>query len=139
MWRGWADSFPEALTESADMGKMVLVVDDSPSMRQMLTDTLSGAGFEVVQAVNGEDALKRIVGRRVQLVITDFNMPVLNGPALITRLRATAEYKFTPILVLTTESSSERKGEGKAAGATGWMVKPFDPDRLIQVVNRLVP
>ena len=121
------------------MGKTVLVVDDSPTMRQMVTDTLRGAGFEVVQAVNGEDALRQVNGLRVQLVITDFNMPVMNGLALIGRLRASAEHKFTPILVLTTESGADRKSEGRAAGATGWVVKPFDPDRLIQVVNRLVP
>ncbi|MCU0703343.1 MAG: response regulator [Fimbriiglobus sp.] len=121
------------------MTKTVLVVDDSPTLRRMLTDTLHEAGYEVVQAINGADALERANGRAFHLVITDFNMPVMNGPALITRLRATAAFKFTPILVLTTESSTERKGEGKAAGATGWMVKPFDPDRLVQVVRRLVP
>ncbi len=121
------------------MGKTVMVVDDSTTMRQMLTDTLVAAGYEVLLAVNGEDALRKAGGRAVQLIITDFNMPVMNGPALITRLRATSEYKFTPILVLTTESSVERKGEGKAAGATGWMIKPFDPVRLVQVVNRLMP
>lgn len=121
------------------MSKTILIVDDSATMRQMVGDTLRGAGFAVVEGINGADALTKVTGRAVQLVITDFNMPVMNGPALIGRLRAMPEFKFTPILVLTTESSVERKNEGKAAGATGWVVKPFDPTRLIQVVNRLVP
>lgn len=137
-WAGRAGVWVN-LTGRSTMTKTVLVVDDSPTLRRMLTDTLHEAGYEVVQAINGADALERANGRAFHLVITDFNMPVMNGPALITRLRATAAFKFTPILVLTTESSTERKGEGKAAGATGWMVKPFDPDRLVQVVRRLVP
>lgn len=122
------------------MGKTALVVDDSATMRQMVADTLRRAGFEVIQAANGQDALRRLEGGpEVRLVITDFNMPVMGGLALIGRLRATAGCRFTPILVLTTEASAERKAEGRAAGATGWVVKPFDPDRLLQVVNRLVP
>lgn len=121
------------------MGKTVLIVDDSATMRRMVSDTLRRAGFAVLEAVNGEDALRRVDGQAVRLVITDFNMPVMNGIALIERLRAKPEFRFTPILVLTTESEAAKKNEGKAAGATGWVVKPFDPDRLVQVVNRLVP
>jgi two-component system chemotaxis response regulator CheY len=121
------------------MAKTVLIVDDSPTMRRMVSDTLRGAGFAVVEGVNGEDALGKVAGRAVQLVITDFNMPVMGGIALIRQLRARAEFRFTPILVLTTESEAARKDEGRTAGATGWMVKPFDPTRLVQVVNRLVP
>jgi two-component system chemotaxis response regulator CheY len=121
------------------VAKTVLVVDDSAMMRQMVSDVLRGAGFEVVEGVHGEDALKRVTGRDVQLVITDFNMPVMGGIALIRRLRERPEFRFTPILVLTTEHEDARKQEGKAAGATGWFVKPFDPNRLVSVVNRLVP
>ncbi|MBN9122870.1 MAG: response regulator [Planctomycetes bacterium] len=121
------------------MSKTVLVVDDSPTMRQMVSDTLRRAGFDVVLGVNGEDALRRLAGQTVRLVITDFNMPVMGGVALIARLRARPEFRFTPILVLTTEVEDKRKQEGRAAGATGWVTKPFDPARLIQLVNRLVP
>ncbi len=121
------------------MAKTVLVVDDSPTMRQMVSDTLRGAGFDVVEGTNGEDALRRVAGVSVRLVITDFNMPIMGGLALIERLRARPEFKFTPILVLTTEVEERRKQEGRTAGATGWVVKPFDPTRLLQLVNRLVP
>ncbi len=121
------------------MPKTVLVVDDSPTMRQMVSDTLRRAGFAVLEGSNGEDALRRVAGATVQLVITDFNMPVMGGIALIERLRARPEFRFTPILVLTTECEEKRKQEGRKAGATGWVVKPFDPARLIQVVKRLVP
>jgi two-component system chemotaxis response regulator CheY len=121
------------------MAKTILIVDDSPTMRQMLGDTLRSAGYAVLEGVNGEDALRRVVGQNIQLVITDFNMPVMGGIALIERLRAKQEFKFTPILVLTTETEEARKNQGRAAGATGWVTKPFDPGRLIQVVKRLVP
>lgn len=120
------------------MSKTVLIVDDSTTMRQMVADTLRRAGFAVLEGVNGADALERLAGQTVQLVITDFNMPVMGGIALVKQIRSWPEYKFTPILVLTTETSDERKGEGRTAGATGWIVKPFDPARLLQVVNRLV-
>ncbi|QJW98007.1 response regulator [Frigoriglobus tundricola] len=121
------------------MAKTILVVDDSPTMRQMVSDTLRQAGFDVVLGVNGADALGRLGGQRIHLVITDFNMPVMGGLVLIERLRARPEFRFTPILVLTTESEEKRKQEGRTAGATGWVVKPFDPTRLVQVVNRLLP
>lgn len=121
------------------MTKTILIVDDSPTMRQMVGDTLRGAGFAVLEGVNGEDALRKVAGKTVQLVITDFNMPVMGGIVLIERLRAKPEFRFTPILVLTTETEGARKDQGRTAGATGWVTKPFDPVRLVQVVNRLVP
>lgn len=121
------------------MSKTILIVDDSPTMRQMVGDTLRGAGFAVLEGVNGADALVKVTGRTVQLVITDFNMPVMGGIALIEKLRAKPEFRFVPILVLTTETEMARKEQGKAAGATGWVTKPFDPGRLIQVVKRLTP
>lgn len=121
------------------MTRTALIVDDSATMRQMVGDTLRRAGFAVIEGVNGVDALERLAGRPVHLVITDFNMPVMGGVAFVAQLRAKPAYKFVPILFLTTESSDDRKGEGRAAGATGWVVKPFDPARLTQVVNRLVP
>lgn len=121
------------------MPKTALIADDSRTMRQMVADALTAAGFEVIAGKDGADALRQVAGRRVDLVVTDFNMPVMNGPALVRRLRAEPAYKFTPILVLTTETDEARKAEGRAAGATGWMTKPFDPARLAQVVARLVP
>lgn len=120
------------------MGKAVLVVDDSTSMRQMVAFTMKEAGFDVIEGSNGQDALSRVEGRSVNLVITDLNMPVMDGMTLIRQLRSKAEFKFTPILMLTTESQQEKKLEGKAAGATGWIVKPFNPEQLLQVVGKVV-
>lgn len=121
------------------MAKTVLVVDDSPTMRRMVGDTLRRIGYAVVEGVNGEDALRRATAAAIHLVITDYNMPGMGGVALVRQLRARGEFRFTPILFLTTEAGADRKGEGKAAGATGWMTKPFDPDRLAQVVRMLAP
>jgi len=120
------------------MSKTVLVVDDSTSMRQMVSFTMKEAGFEVIEGTNGEDALAHIQGKSVNLVITDLNMPVMDGMTLIRQLRAKAEFKFTPILMLTTESQDAKKQEGRAAGATGWIVKPFNPEQLLQVVAKVV-
>lgn len=120
------------------MGKTALVVDDSPSIRQLVGFTLQEAGFEVIQAGEGKQALEALGGRPIQLVITDLNMPVMDGLALIRSLRAQPAYRFVPILMLTTESQESKKLEGKAAGATGWIVKPFTPDTLLQVVARVV-
>jgi len=119
------------------MAKTVLIVDDSATMRAMVADVLRGGGYDVVAAIHGADALQKVAGRGVQAVITDFNMPVMGGLELIEKLRAKPEFRFTPILVLTTETEDSMKNRGKAAGATGWVTKPFDPARLIQVVNRL--
>ena len=103
----------------------ILAVDDSASMRQMVAFTLKGAGYAVVEAADGQEALGMAKAQKVDLVLTDVNMPKMDGIALVRALRALAEYKFTPILTLTTESTAEKKQEGKAAGATGWIVKPF--------------
>ncbi len=120
------------------MAKTVLVVDDSTSMRQMVTFTMKEAGFDVIEGANGAEALSRVPGKGLDLVITDLNMPVMDGMTLIRQLRAKQEYRFTPILMLTTESQQEKKQEGKAAGATGWIVKPFNPEQLLQVVSKVV-
>jgi two-component system, chemotaxis family, chemotaxis protein CheY len=120
------------------VSKSVLVVDDSASMRQMVTFTLKEAGFDIVEGSNGQEALARVQGKSVSLVLTDLNMPVMDGMTLIRELRAKPEFKFTPILMLTTESQQEKKLEGKAAGATGWIVKPFQPDQLLQVISKVV-
>jgi two-component system, chemotaxis family, chemotaxis protein CheY len=120
------------------MSKTVLVVDDSTSMRQMVSFTMKEAGFEVIEGTNGAEALQNVQGKTLDLVITDLNMPVMDGMTLIRQLRGTPAFKFTPILMLTTESQQEKKLEGKAAGATGWIVKPFNPEQLVQVVGKVV-
>lgn len=120
------------------MSKTVLVVDDSTSMRQMVSFTLKEAGFDVIEGTNGQEALTQVQGKSVNLVITDLNMPVMDGMTLIRQLRAQPSFKFTPILMLTTESQDAKKQEGKAAGATGWIVKPFNPEQLLQVVAKVV-
>jgi len=116
----------------------ILAVDDSASMRQMVTFALKSAGHEVVEAVDGVDALNNAKKTKVNLVITDVNMPNMDGISLIKELRTLPDYKFIPILMLTTESDPEKKQEGKAAGATGWLVKPFDPDQLLATINKVL-
>lgn len=116
----------------------ILAVDDSASMRQMVSFTLKGAGFTVIDAVDGLDALGKAKGGKVDLVLTDVNMPKMDGISLIKELRALPNYKFTPILMLTTESGSDKKMEGKGAGATGWIVKPFNPDQLLTTIKKVL-
>jgi two-component system chemotaxis response regulator CheY len=120
------------------MGKKILIVDDSSSMRQLVTFTLQDSGYEVVQATDGVDGLTKAKAERVDMVVTDLNMPNMNGIELIRGLRDLTAYKFTPIIMLTTESQNEKKMEGKAAGASGWIVKPFTPDQLVAVVRKFV-
>jgi two-component system chemotaxis response regulator CheY len=119
--------------------RLILAVDDSASMRQMVSFTLRSAGYEVIEAVDGQDALDKIGDKQVDLVLTDQNMPRMDGLTLIKQLRIHERFKRTPILVLTTESSDEMKQAGRAAGATGWMVKPFDPARLLEVIGKVLP
>jgi two-component system, chemotaxis family, chemotaxis protein CheY len=120
------------------MAKTILAVDDSASIRKMVNFTLTGAGYEVVEAVDGQDGLERAKGRQVNLVLTDQNMPRMDGLTLIRSLRSMQEYKDVPILVLTTESSNEMKNKGRAAGATGWLVKPFAPQGLVDVIRKVI-
>ena len=122
----------------ADAQKTILLVDDSVSMREMVSFTLIGAGFTVTQCADGVEALDFAKENTVDLVITDINMPNMDGLTLIAELRKLDTYKYIPILTLTTESSSEKKQLGKIAGATGWIVKPFDPDHLISTINRVL-
>ncbi len=116
----------------------VLVVDDSVSMRQMVSVTLKTAGYEVIEAGDGQQALQKAQSGTVDLVLSDVNMPVMNGIDLVKNLRAIPSFKFTPILMLTTESGGDMKGAGKAAGATGWIVKPFNPEQLLATVKKVV-
>lgn len=117
--------------------KKILTVDDSASMRQMIAFTLERAGYNVVQAEDGRDGLAKM-SAEIDLVLTDLNMPNMNGLELTRQIRANAGYKFTPVVLLTTESQVEKKAEGKAAGATGWIVKPFEPEKLLAVVQKVI-
>ena len=116
----------------------ILAVDDSASMRQMVAVTLKAAGYEVVEAGDGDAALQLAKSKSFNLVLTDVNMPKMDGITLTRELRALPAYKFTPILTLTTESAADKKQEGKAAGATGWLVKPFNPEQLISTVKKVL-
>jgi two-component system, chemotaxis family, chemotaxis protein CheY len=116
----------------------ILTVDDTASMRQMISFTLNSVGYEVVQASDGAEALKVAQSRKVDLVICDVNMPNMDGISFVQSIRKIDEYKFTPILMLTTESQQGKRDEGKRAGATGWIVKPFNPEQLVNVVKRVL-
>ncbi|GAA5183684.1 response regulator [Niveibacterium umoris] len=120
------------------MAKTVLTVDDSASIRQMVSFTLKSAGYDVLEAVDGMDGLDKAKSRQVDLVLTDQNMPRMDGLSLIKQLRGQPQYRTVPILMLTTESSDTMKQQGRAAGATGWLVKPFDPQKLIEVVKKVI-
>lgn len=119
--------------------KKILAVDDSKTMREMVGFTLKSAGYDVLEAEDGKAALHALSGQKVDAVITDLNMPNMNGFELIRALRANPAYKFTPILMLTTEGDDSKKQEGRAAGATGWIVKPFSPEKLVEVVKKVCP
>jgi CheY-like chemotaxis protein len=128
-----------APTDGPSMSKRILTIDDSKTMRDMLLMTLEEAGFDVLQAVDGQDGLDVLGKERVDVVITDINMPIMDGYEVIRNLRKNPVHKTTPILVLTTESDAEKKVIARDAGATGWMVKPFDPDRLIATIRKVAP
>ncbi|MCS6318885.1 MAG: response regulator [Nitrospira sp.] len=122
------------------MAKTVLVVDDSPTMRQMVAFTLTSAGYQVVEAGNGKEAVGKVNGgAKPDLVVTDLNMPEMDGITLIKEIRKMPALKFTPILMLTTEASDDQKKAGQAAGATGWIVKPFNPEQMMAVIKKVLP
>ena len=116
----------------------ILAVDDSVSIRQMVALTLKSKGHTVIEAVDGADGLKKAKSANVNLILTDINMPNMNGIEMIKQVRALPAYKYTPILTLTTESGSDMKMQGKAAGATGWIVKPFNPDQLLATIDKVL-
>ena len=118
--------------------KRILAVDDSASIRAMVSFTLKTAGYEIVEAVDGLDALNKARAQMMNLVLTDQNMPNMDGLTLVRSLRLLPTYLHVPILILTTESGADMKAKGKAAGATGWLVKPFDPERLVDVVRKVI-
>lgn len=120
------------------MVKKILAVDDSATMRQLVRMTLTQSGYEVVEAEDGEKGLQKALTGSFDLILSDVNMPVMNGLDLVRNLRKLAQYRFTPILLVTTESLLEKKQEGKAAGATGWIVKPFEPEQLLATVAKVL-
>jgi two-component system, chemotaxis family, chemotaxis protein CheY len=120
------------------MAKTILIVDDSISLRQVVSISLKTAGYEVIEACDGKDALRKLDGRKIHLVISDVNMPGLDGISFIRAVKQMPEYKFTPIIMLTTDSSDSKKLEGQAAGARAWVVKPFQPAQMLAAVSKLI-
>ncbi len=120
------------------MSKTIMTAEDSASMRQMVCFTLSNAGYNVIEAVDGQDALNKLNGTKIDLLVTDLNMPNVNGIELVRKVRSNPAHKFVPIVFLTTESQDAKKKEAKAAGATGWIVKPFKPEQLLAVVKKVI-
>lgn len=121
------------------MAKTILVVDDSASLRQVVNIALSSAGYEVIEACDGVDALSKLDGRKIHLIISDVNMPNMDGISLVKEVKLKPDYKFTPIIMLTTESQEEKKAQGQAAGARAWVVKPFQPAQMLAAVAKLIP
>ena len=119
------------------MAKLIMIVDDSASMRRVVSIALKGAGYDVLEGVDGKDALSKLKGQKVHMIISDVNMPVMDGIAFLKAVKSMPAYKFTPVIMLTTESAEEKKREGQAAGARAWVVKPFQPEQLVNAVQRL--
>jgi two-component system chemotaxis response regulator CheY len=120
------------------MVKTVLIVDDSASLRQVVNIALKGAGYNVIEACDGKDALSKLNGEKIHLIISDVNMPNMDGITFVKEAKKLANYKFTPIIMLTTESQEEKKKEGQAAGAKAWVVKPFQPAQMLSAVSKLI-
>ena len=120
------------------MTKTIMIVDDSASIRQVVGIALRGAGYDVLEGVDGKDALGRLTGQKVHLIISDVNMPNMDGITFVKAVKQLPNYKFTPIIMLTTESQEEKKLEGQAAGAKAWVVKPFKPEQMLKAVEKLV-
>lgn len=120
------------------MAKTVLIVDDSASIRQVVSIALKGAGYDVIEATDGQNALNKLTGQRVHLIISDVNMPVMDGITFLKQVKTRPEYKFTPVIMLTTESAEAKKAQGQAAGAKAWVVKPFQPQQMLAAVSKLI-
>lgn len=120
------------------MGKTILIVDDSASVRQVVGIALRGAGYDVIEGTDGKDALSKLDGRKVNLIISDVNMPNMDGITFVREAKKLPNYKFTPIIMLTTESQETKKAEAQAAGAKAWVIKPFKPEQMLSAVSKLV-
>ncbi len=120
------------------MGKSILIVDDSASVRQVVSIALKGAGYDVIEGCDGKDALTKLNGQKIHLIISDVNMPNMDGITFVKEVKKLPNYKFTPIIMLTTESQEGKKQEGQAAGAKAWVVKPFQPAQMLTAVAKLI-
>jgi two-component system chemotaxis response regulator CheY len=120
------------------MAKTIMIVDDSASLRQVVSIALKGAGYNILEACDGVDALKKLVGAQVNLIISDVNMPNMDGISMVKEVKKLPAHKFTPIIMLTTESQADKKSEGQAAGARAWVVKPFQPQQMLAAVAKLI-
>lgn len=120
------------------MGKTIMIVDDSASLRQVVAIALKGAGYETIEACDGKDALNKMTGQKIHLIISDVNMPNMDGITFVKNVKQLPNYKFTPIIMLTTESQDDKKKEGQAAGAKAWVVKPFQPQQMLDAVSKLI-
>lgn len=120
------------------MAKTIMIVDDSATLRQVVSIALKGAGYDVLEASDGRDALARLTGQKVHLVISDVNMPNMDGLTFVTEMKKLPAYKFTPVIMLTTEAGADKKAQGQAAGAKAWVVKPFQPAQMLAAVSKLV-
>lgn len=120
------------------MAKTIMIVDDSPSLRQVVNLTLKNAGYDVIEANDGNDAISKLDGKKINLIVSDVNMPGMNGIDMVKAIKQMAQYKFTPIIMLTTESQDQAKQAGKEAGVKAWMVKPFKPDQMLDAVSKLI-
>ncbi len=120
------------------MSKTIMVVDDSASIRQVVSMALKGAGYQVIEAVDGRDALSKLDGQKINLIISDVNMPNMDGITFVKEMKQKPNYKFTPVIMLTTEGSEDKKNAGQAAGAKAWVVKPFKPEQMLQAVAKLI-
>jgi two-component system chemotaxis response regulator CheY len=120
------------------MAKTIMIVDDSASLRQVVSIALKGAGYDVLEGRDGQDALTKLTGQKVNLIVSDVNMPNMDGLTFVAEVKKLPAYRFTPVIMLTTESSDEKKMAGKAAGAKAWMVKPFRPEEMLMAVSKLV-
>ncbi len=120
------------------MSKTIMIVDDSASIRQVVGIALRGAGYEVIEASDGKDALSKLTGDKIHLIISDVNMPNMDGISFVKELKQNPRYKFTPVIMLTTEAGKDKMMEGKAAGAKAWIVKPFQPPQMLDAVSKLV-
>lgn len=119
------------------MAKTIMIVDDSASIRTVVGIALRGAGYDVVEAINGQDAINKLTGQKMNLIISDVNMPIMDGITFVKQVKQMSAYRFTPIIMLTTESDESKKREGQAAGARAWVVKPFKPEQMLGAVQKL--
>lgn len=120
------------------MAKTIMIVEDSLTLRKVVCIALKGAGYDVLEACDGQDAVTKLDGRKIHLIISDVNMPNMDGISFLKHVKSTANYKFTPVIMLTTEAGASMKSEGKAAGAKAWVVKPFQPAQMLDAVSKLI-